>query len=104
MYTFAFILLLLCTVLCFVLVGYCAIILNELREARDTQAALSRQIADLRSDICALHRLAAGIDSALADFIEEMTAPLPDEEPAEQGERENEECPHVTFAEGGGHD
>ena len=98
MYTFAFILLLLCTVLCFVLVGYCAVILNELREARDTQAALSRQISDLRSDICALHRLAAG------DFIEELSAPLPDEEPAEQGEHENEERPRVTFAEGGGHD
>lgn len=75
MTAFAFALLLLCVVLGFVLVGYCAVILNEVRQARDTQAALSRQIADLRSDIGQLYNLAAGIDRALADFIEELSAP-----------------------------
>lgn len=104
MTAFAFALLLLCVVLGFVLVGYCAVILNEVRQARDTQAALSRQIADLRSDVRSLYELAEDIDDELSDFIEALSAPLPDEESAEQSGHENEESPSVTFAEGGGHD
>lgn len=100
-----------CVFLCLVLVGLCANLLTELREARNLINANSRMLESLRNEVASLRRITTGLDKAFGEFLEWIYNPIPDDEvpeaeraEAEQPEKAEPERPRVAIAEGGGHD